>query len=199
MHLVATLFSVLDPLLTRARGSGKPSLWNGALAHRIGLPLTPSSQGTGVPSTEVLLARARALHLSFGELLRMPEQDEWSYPLQPSACGRAAGCDGPAQVCNVFVCRMWRAGGLFERSFNCAEQTPLDTYGLAIFDKAPPLSAACRAADPGNTAYCQILGRYRLVLPHLSSVTPHTNMSEACPSQAPDYARRFELAVANTC
>ena len=52
----------------------------GALAHRIGLPLTPSSQGTGVPSTEVLLARARALHLSFGELLRMPEQDEWSYP-----------------------------------------------------------------------------------------------------------------------
>ena len=33
-------------------------------------------------------------------------------------------------------------------------------------------------------------GRHRLVLPHFSSVTPRTNMSEACPSQAPGYALR---------
>ena len=31
---------------------------------------------------------------------------------------------------------------------------------------------------------------WSIVLPHFSSVTPRTNMSEACPSQAPDYALR---------
>ena len=50
-----------------------------------------------------------------------------------------------------------------------------------------------------NTAYCQILGRYRMQLPHVSSVTPHTNMSESCPSQAPDYSQRFEPSVASSC
>ena len=81
-HSACTLvltYQVFDPLLTRAMGSSIPSLWNGALAHRIGLPLTPS-QGTGALSTSTLLARARALYLSYGDLLRMPEQDAWSYP-----------------------------------------------------------------------------------------------------------------------
>ena len=41
--------------------------------------------------------------------------------------------------------------------------------------------------------------RYRLVLPHLASVAPRDRMAEACPSQAPEYTRRFNPSVYNSC
>ena len=50
-----------------------------------------------------------------------------------------------------------------------------------------------------NSAYCQILGKYRLILPHFSTVAPRAHMAEACPSQAPNYTHRFDPAVYNSC
>ena len=82
----------------------------------------------------------------------MPERDAWDYKLSDADCGRAAGCSGPAQVCNVFVCKMWRAGGLFNGgpAFDCGEQTPLDTYSMALFEVRPDALPAvlCGAACP---------------------------------------------------
>ena len=62
-------------------------------------------------TTAELLAIAQGRNLSMTDLIGMPEQDSWTYPLDDASCGRAAGCDGPAMVCNVFVCRMWKVRG----------------------------------------------------------------------------------------
>jgi len=194
VRLAATLMSTFDPLLTALMGEATPSLWDGAIAHRLGLD--PAME----LSTAQMLGLARARNVSFADLLRMPERDAWVYPVPDGACGRTVGCSGSASVCNVFVCKMWKAGGLFDTDFECGEQTPLDTYGMDLFDLRPTLSPACRAADPMNTAYCQILGDYRIDLtPHLSSVKPHIQMANACPSKAPDYLKRFDPKVAATC
>jgi hypothetical protein len=185
---------MIDPLLRDVMGS-TPSLWNGAMAQRMGL--TPSPNHT----TAGLLAHARTLKLNFSDLLATPEQDGWVYPLADSACGRAAGCSGHSQVCNVFVCKMWRAGGLFDANFNCGEQVPLDTYTMKLFSGkiVPSIAAKCHAADPMNTEYCQILGQYRMALPHFNTITPFTKMREHCPSMAPHYPQRFLPEVAGSC
>lgn len=197
MHLVATLFAILDPLLTKALGT-TPSLWNNAMAQRLG-----ASDGSGDVTfgmtTQDLFAVAEARNLSMTDLVEMPESDAYVYPRPGGSCARKAGCTGPSSVCNVFVCRMWKAGGLFDADFNCGEQVPLDTYEMDIFDKSPQLSAACRAADPMFTQYCQILGKYRLELPRFSSVKPFTGMRERCPSKGPAYSSRFSADVDGSC
>jgi hypothetical protein len=194
VHLVTTLFAMVDPLLRDLMGT-TPSLWNGAIAQRLGLVPSPNHTTAG------LLAHARALSLNFSDLLSMPEQDSWSYPLPDGACGRAAGCSGPAQVCNVFVCKMWRAGGLFDADFNCGEQVPLDTYSMKLFsgEIAPSIADKCGVADPMNTEYCQILGKYRMALPHFNTIEPFARMRERCPSMAPNYPQRFLPAVEESC
>jgi len=198
VHAVTTIFSILDPILSPLLGK-TPSLWNNALAQRLGLgPGVGGTVSFGM-STRELLGIATARNLSMTDLIRVAERDDWVYPRDDSACGRKAGCTGPSQVCNVFVCKMWKAGGLFDVDFNCGEQVPLDTYQMNIYDKAPPLSAACKAADPMNTQYCQILGDYRLELLHYSTVTPFAHMRELCPSKAGNYTKRFSPAVDASC
>ena len=194
VHLVATLFAMLDPLLRGAMGT-TPSLWNGAMAQRMGI--TPSPNHT----TAGLLAHARLHRLNFSDLLSIPEQDSWTYPLPDSACGRRAGCSGPAQVCNVFVCKIWRAGGLFDSNFNCGEQVPLDTYQMQLFSGkiASSIADKCHSADPMNTEFCQILGQYRMALPHFNSIAPFDHMRERCPSMAPHYPERFLPTVEGSC
>lgn len=207
--LLAAVFSVLDPLLFGKSEAGGadgpaakpkvPSLWDGAIGQRLGVP--PSQIAN--TSTAALLALARSRNISFGDLMQMPEQDDWEYVLDDSQCGRAAGCTGPAQVCNVFVCKIWKAGGLFDVDFNCGELTPLDTYSMKIFDDAPTqLPPQCRQADPNSDPrYCQILGKYRNGLGKwYNSVAPYAHQRESCPSQAPAYPQRFgNPTVAATC
>jgi len=196
VHLIATLFAILDPLLTPLLGT-TPSLWNNAIAQRLGLgPGVGGNVSFGM-NTRDLYGIMQARNLTLTDIFRMAERDEWIYP-RP-ACGRAAGCTGPSQVCNVFVCKMWKAGGLFDVDFNCGEQVPGDTYEMDIFDKAPTLSAECMAAEPDNTEYCQIMGKYRLTLRHFSTVKPFAHMRELCPSKAPDYTERFSQSVDTTC
>ena len=54
MHLFATLFAVMDPIYRRASNNTTPSLWDGAIAQRLGLTPSPNQ------STAALLATARA-------------------------------------------------------------------------------------------------------------------------------------------
>jgi hypothetical protein len=131
----------------------------------------------------------------------MPELDEWEYHLEdvrtstirsgPSTIrsGPSTIRSGPSMVCDVFVCRMWKAGGIFgDISLNCAEFTNLDVYSLDIFDVTTPREKECTEADP-TLEYCQIMGSYRMHLHHYNEYSPFNNMRENCPSVPPKYIR----------
>jgi hypothetical protein len=58
------------------------------------------------------------------------EQDSWVY----NTTRNGKPYTGPSMVCCVFVCNMWKAGGLFEEiknEVNCAELTNSDVRGVA--------------------------------------------------------------------
>lgn len=114
-------------------------------------------------------------------------------------------------VCCVFVCNIWKAGGLFrdlDNQINCGELTNWDVYSLAIYDKgAQPAPAAvpiathahtphpagarpeqCVRADPENPL-CQLMGEVKLVLNNFNTKQPYRHMAERCPGLAPTYDR----------
>ena len=64
---------------------------------------------------------------------------------------------------------------------------------------APSIAGKCGVADPMNTEYCQILGKYRMALPHFNTIEPFARMRERCPSMAPNYPQRFLPAVEESC
>eukprot|EP00755_Sulcionema_specki_P020670 Sspe_Gene.12679::Locus_4333_Transcript_1_1_Confidence_1.000_Length_2083::g.12679::m.12679 len=99
-------------------------------------------------------------------------------------------------VCCVFVCNMWKAGGLFgdlASEINCGEQTNLDDYSLNIFNKTlmgDGRPEVCKKADPSNPL-CQLVGPYTLNLNHYNEEPIYAHMAENCPSWnqgvGPDY------------
>lgn len=187
-RLVACGFALLDPLLDRLIAKADPpvpSLWNSALSQRLGLALPNDKE------TAELLAIARARNMSFLDLLKMPEQDDWIYP------GAASGeyPSGPASVCDVFVCRLWKAAGFFDgvEDVQCTEFAPIDLSELAFYE------GGCAEADPSAQRSCQIMGDYSMVLRHFNEVTPFAHMRQRCPSKPPHYPRRFSAEVQSTC
>jgi hypothetical protein len=118
----------------------------------------------------------------------IPELDEWEYQLKDVNHINLVR-KGPSMVCDVFVCRMWKVGGIFgDTKLNCGEFTNLDIYSLNIFDVTSPRPKECVHADP-NLNYCQIMGKYRMHLHHYNEYTPFNNMRERCPSIPPKYIR----------
>jgi len=94
-------------------------------------------------------------------------------------------------VCDVFVCSIWKAGGLFgdlADSIQCSEQTPRDIAQMKLFDETTPRPEACKVADAA-LPYCQINGEYRIDLPAYNTITPYANMGEHCPGLPPNYVR----------
>jgi len=95
---------------------------------------------------------------------------------------------GMSMVCCVFVCEMWKHGGVFDeisQQINCAEFTNWDDYSLDIF-KTPSTTdrpPQCVSADPNNSL-CQLMGNYVLTLNNYDSKDEYPHMAEACPSQA---------------
>jgi len=59
---------------------------------------------------------------------------------------------------------------------------------MVYIDPAPTVPESCKLIDPVNP-YCQIMGKYRMTFPGISTVEPYTNMNQNCQSQAPNYAR----------
>ncbi len=137
--------------------------------------------GTRNLTTWQCFAAAYARNLTLAQLVTMPEQDTWQYDYD-------GGRTGPAMVCDVFVSRMWKEGGVFgalSDQINTSEFTDLDIYSLAIFDPIPTIPAACRTAEP----YCQVLGAYYIHLHHFNEYVPFAYMRERCPSVPPLYVR----------
>ena len=63
----------------------------------------------------------------------------------------------PAMICNVFVCNVWKRGGVFGdlgSQFQCGETSVNDNYRLAVYSSAAP-PAICAATDPANPL-CQL-------------------------------------------
>ena len=118
------------------------------------------------------------------ELFTGPEQDAWSYQLNATARM------GPSMVCDVFVCRMWKAAGMFGAmadEINCGEWTNYLTYSLNVFDSVSPRPQKCVDADP-TLPYCQVLGKYRLGLgPSYNTVPLIPHRGERCPRGQPPH------------
>ena len=86
---------------------------------------------------------------------------------------------GASMVCDVFVCRMWKAGGLCGKlpggtggAVNCGELTNWDVYVLDLVAAPAERPAACVAADPDN-ALCQIVGGHKMGLNDLGKKVPY--------------------------
>ena len=116
-------------------------------------------------------------NMTWAELYAIVEQDSWVYP------------DGVSLVCSSFVAAFWRAGGLFGNlTIQATEFTPRDVYQTTFIDPTPVIPQACKDLDPVNP-YCQIMGKYRITVPGISTVEIYENMNDHCPSQAPNYFR----------
>mmetsp|Transcript_60153 Transcript_60153/g.141596 ORF Transcript_60153/g.141596 Transcript_60153/m.141596 type:complete len:550 (+) Transcript_60153:53-1702(+) len=185
-ELLGVALSIADPLMRKA--SSLPSLWNGALRQRLKM------EGGEEMSTAQLIAEGEKRGMTFGELMSVPEQDSWVYPGVRAKDGSWLYPPGPAMVCNVFVCRMWKAGGILPPGVNCGEFTPFDNYELAIFDTKTHLTPGC---VDGDDISCQILGQYKISLPRANQIKPFPGMREHCPGTAPDYQDR--IAVTSSC
>ena len=120
--------------------------------------------------------------MSVQDVMAMVEIDGWEYTGNEPR-------DGLSYVCSAFVAALYKAGGLFgDLSIQATEFTPRDVYSLNFFDLTYERPDACVAADP-TLPYCQLLGKYRLVLPGYSSVEVYDHMNETCKINWPEYTR----------
>eukprot|EP01061_Rhynchopus_euleeides_P004900 TRINITY_DN1410_c0_g1_i1.p1 TRINITY_DN1410_c0_g1~~TRINITY_DN1410_c0_g1_i1.p1 ORF type:complete len:655 (+),score=296.42 TRINITY_DN1410_c0_g1_i1:53-1966(+) len=139
---------------------------------------------TGLSPDEILMHAETVKNMTTAELPAMVEQDTWRY--NTTRYGKPAV--GRAMVCCVFVCNMWKAGGLFGNDdINCAELSNIDDYSLNIFDPAlanENRPEVCKQADPDNQL-CQMLGEYTLNFNHFNTSNFYSHMDERCPTWAP--------------
>jgi hypothetical protein len=115
---------------------------------------------------------AASRNMSFGDLVALPEQDDWVYS------------DGLSMVCDVYYCSIAKHGGALGavgQQVQCTEFQNFDAYSLAIFDTTRTLPAACQAADP-TLPYCMLLGNWTLNLVGANTITPYPNMRQTCDS-----------------
>jgi hypothetical protein len=150
-------------------------MYNQALTHRVNQPW-----GTFNTTAQIIQYAAQTLSLDFGELISLPEQDSWVYT------------DGRSLVCDVFVCTIWKAAGLFDdlaEEIQCTELTPRDVYTMNVFDTNPDNRPdICKFTDP-DLPFCQLGGKYQLDLPGYGTIQPYANMEQNCPGQPPLYLR----------
>lgn len=165
VDIVASLFTLIERVIPDV-----VSLIAGeALNLRMG------TKGLTIPQLSAVAARK---NMTFGDVLAMPEKNEYRYS------------DGPNFVCSAFVTEMWKAGGIFDdMEIVAAEFGPNDVYHLDIFEKDnTPLPEVCKVADP-TLPYCQLTGKYLLELPKYNSIKPYAHMNERCSTMSPTYVR----------
>lgn len=156
-EIIAPVFSIMENYVP-----GVGDIFNEAINMRLG------TKNLSIPElAEVIDQR----NLTWAKVFAMPEQDSWKYS------------DGPDMVCSAFVVALWKAGGLFgDMEIQATEFTPRDAYSLTFIDPNPVLPQACKDNDP-NAQFCQIMGKYKMEFPQLSTVDPYPHMNERCPSQ----------------
>ncbi len=115
------------------------------------------------------------LNYPLSKLMTIPEKDIWDYP------------DGKSYVCNTFVTEMYKQGGIFNEINNEVESTefsPRDSYMVKIYNK-DWLPKDC---NNGNNL-CQIMGKYKIILPQFNTIDMYPKMNQNCPSLGPRYFR----------
>ena len=115
------------------------------------------------------------LDYSLYKLFTLPENDDWEYS------------EGKSYVCNTLVTLLYKIGGLFEpinNKIQATEFSPRDSYMIKIFDE----NWFPEDCDNGN-GFCQIMGKYKIVLPEFNTIEMYPNMNERCPSLPPEYLR----------
>jgi len=174
-HLTFLIMCFGEVLLQQTLGLGQTfDFFAQTMNHRLGT--------SGLNVVEVYM-EAQKRGMSLTDLVIMPELDQWNFQDDNQT--------GPSMVCNVFVMRMWKVGGIFgdlTNQIQAGEFTNWDAYSLNIFDTNYVRPDICVQADP-KSQFCQLLGNYRMALPQYNSVKPFANMREKCPSIAPDYIK----------
>jgi len=172
---VEILFGFMDKSLPTVA----TALFSEALSRRVGSPVD-------IPMAEIL-QRAVNNGLDPRTVPTIVERDAWDY--------RTTRYDNPivskSMVCCVFVCNMWKAGGLFKDindEVECGELTNWDDYATMLFDVTSPRPQQCVDADP-DSPLCQINGAYSLTLPQYNTRKMYRNMAQKCPSLAPSYLK----------
>jgi len=174
MCLSNKLMNIGAGLMDRLDKDISNRMWNQAFCQRLGV-----EWGTINGTLEILQYAAEQKQSSFVDLITQVEMDGWLYT------------DGYSMTCDVFVCSMWKAAGLFGElsdTIQCAEMTPWDIYTLAFFDPLAQRPQQCIEADP-DLPFCQIMGKYTLSLPNYNTKTPYANMAQNCPGIPPLYVR----------
>jgi hypothetical protein len=157
---VEALFGYMD----RVNEDMVDKLMNQAFNLRLG------TQGLRLPE---ILQEAGNRGMDGRELPTLVEQDSWMY--NTTRYGEPAV--GRSMVCSTYVCSSWKAAGLFgDKEVNCGEHTPVDDYGLALFEDE----------------YKQIMGRYTLDLNRYNIKKPYEHMAEDCATMAPDYEQKVD-------
>eukprot|EP01061_Rhynchopus_euleeides_P020964 TRINITY_DN340_c0_g1_i1.p1 TRINITY_DN340_c0_g1~~TRINITY_DN340_c0_g1_i1.p1 ORF type:complete len:659 (+),score=214.45 TRINITY_DN340_c0_g1_i1:77-1978(+) len=170
--IMEVLFAVGHRLLPQLGDRLVVQAWN----HRV--------NSTGLTPDEVFMRAETVLNISSASIPTIVEQDSWRY----NTTRNGVPAVGRSMVCCVFVCHMWKAGGLFgDADVNCGELTNLDDYSLGIFNKAltgENRPNVCKEADPENEL-CQLVGPYTLNLNHFNEGKVYSGMAEHCPSWNP--------------
>ncbi|KAF2285793.1 hypothetical protein GH714_007806 [Hevea brasiliensis] len=167
-HLVASVMTVWNQI----QPAYAANLWNEALNKRLG------TEDLDLPD---ILVETEKRGSSFGELLTIPEQDDWLYT------------DGRSTSCIAFILEMYKEAGLFDpiaSSIQVTEFTIKDAYTLRFFENnSSRLPKWCNDGDNVKLPYCQIRGKYRMELPGYNAIDPYPHMNERCPSLPPKYYR----------
>lgn len=160
-----------------------PSITERFIVMAMNFRLSGGKTASGETTLTGVYNAAAKQGMTFGDLYSMPEQDAWIYP------------DGPSMVCDVFVCSVYKAAGLYRHfgvpddQINCVEDTNWDVYALNFFNDDPTQRPAiCQQADPGSP-YCYVMGAYTIDLKGFNTVTPYPHMAEHCSAQWPNYTR----------
>lgn len=92
-------------------------IWNPGMAKRLGI-------SDELRTSEIYQAAAE-VGMTSADVIVIPEQDVWMY----NTTRNGDPYVGADMVCDVFVCHMWKAGGLFGEladEINCGEMTNWD-------------------------------------------------------------------------
>jgi hypothetical protein len=125
------LISYLERLSADAARSGPVTL----PAVRILKPALMQRAGVAFDHPTGVLEAYYQAHLAGVELTELalePEQDGWLYPTTRDG----EPVSSPAMICNVFVCNVWKAAGVFSdigNEFQCGETSVNDNYRLALY------------------------------------------------------------------
>merc|ERR1711907_65045 len=173
------IVQLLFPLAVKIGGPSVSQVFLESWNHRVGVQATgPDCEGCLDTLGVLQLAAKQGKELS--HLWSIPEHDSWKYSQQYNNGTKTLG---KAMVCNVFVCNMWKAGGLFDDvpggrdAINCGETQNWDVYTLEFIKSDTERPAACAQADPQNPLR-QLLGKNAMFLNDYGTKAPYPHLAE---------------------